>query len=220
MSIAHHLEQLYARIPQHVSLVAVSKFQPVSLIREAYTAGQRVFGENRSREMSEKIPLLPRDVQWHFIGHLQTNKVREVVGKAVLIQSADRVSVLKAIQLQAQRLGIVQDVLLQVYIAGEDTKQGFLPEELTSVAGLSLPNVRVCGVMGMATFTEDLQRVRKEFRGLRELFETLKKGPYAGSEAFRHCSMGMSGDYHIALEEGSTMVRIGSAIFPPRPQRP
>ncbi|MDD3697868.1 MAG: YggS family pyridoxal phosphate-dependent enzyme [Bacteroidales bacterium] len=220
MMIPDNVKRLRKEIPGHVSLVAVSKFQPVSLILQAYNAGQRIFGENRSREMTEKIPLLPNDIQWHFIGHLQTNKVREVVGKAVLIQSVDRIRLLNAIQSQAQQLGIIQDVLLQIHIAREDTKHGFLPGELPAVYELSVPNVRICGVMGMATFTDNTEWVRREFRLLRNLFDTMRNGPYAGDQSFVHCSMGMTGDYHIALEEGSTMVRIGSAIFPPRPQKP
>lgn len=218
--IAGNLKRLRERIPGEVSLVAVSKLQPISLILEAYNAGQHIFGENRSREMLQKIPLLPDDIQWHFIGHLQTNKVKEVVGNAVLIQSVDRIRLLNAIQVYARQLGIIQDILLQVHIAREDTKHGFSLAELSAVFRLSLPNVRICGLMGMATFTDDKELVRNEFRMLRSLFDTFKAGPFAGNQAFVHCSMGMTGDFDIALEEGSTMVRVGSAIFPPRPQKP
>ena len=218
--IACNIKHLLQEIPQNVTLVAVSKFQPVSLILEAYSAGLVVFGESRSQEMIRKIPLLPQDIQWHFIGHLQTNKVKEVVGRAAMIQSADSVRLLHAIQREASRKGIIQNVLLQVRIAREETKYGFMPSELPGVCSLHLANTRICGLMGMATLTEDKEQVRNEFRMLRRLFETLRSGPDVDSSAFCHCSMGMSGDYQIAVEEGSTMVRIGSAIFPPRPQKP
>ena len=217
--IARNLQHVREHIPENVSLLAVSKFQPSELILEAYRAGQRMFGENRSRELLEKIPLLPEDIQWHFIGHLQTNKVKEVVGRVVLIQSVDSIKLLNAIQKQAQKTGIVQDVLLQIHIALEETKQGFLPDELKQVHRLILPNVKICGLMGMATYTEDKEKVRNEFRQLRQLFNTLKAGPFLENPSFVHCSMGMTEDYPIALEEGSTMVRIGSAIFPPRPKK-
>ena len=217
--ISDRIQQLRKKIPANVSLLAVSKYQPPELILEAYRAGQRLFGENRSRELLEKIPLLPDDIQWHFIGHLQTNKVKDIVGRVVLIQSVDSVKLLNAIQKQAHKSGVVQDVLLQVYIAGEETKQGFLPEEIREINPLNLPNVNISGLMGMATFTDDKEKVRSEFRHMRNLFDTLKTGPYSTNPSFIHCSMGMTGDFPIALEEGSTMVRIGSAIFPPRPQK-
>ncbi|MFA5443805.1 MAG: YggS family pyridoxal phosphate-dependent enzyme [Bacteroidales bacterium] len=217
--IARNLHDLREIIPENVSLLAVSKFQPPGLILEAYRAGQRLFGESRSPELLEKIPLLPKDIQWHFIGHLQTNKVKDVVGRVVLIQSVDSLRLLNAIQKQAQMSGIVQDVLLQIYIAGEKTKQGFLPEEMSDINPSKLPNVNICGLMGMATFTQDKEKVRSEFRHLRKLFDTLQTGPYSLNPSFVHCSMGMTGDFPIALEEKSTMVRIGSAIFPPRPQK-
>lgn len=214
--IAQRLRQIHEEIPPQVTLIAVSKFQPVAFLKEAYLAGQRDFGENRPQEMVQKMPLMPPDVRWHFIGHLQTNKVRFVVGNAVLIHSVDSLSLLTAIQNQAEKLGIIQDVLLQVHIALEDTKQGFEPVNLALVPAF-LPNVRICGLMGMATLTSQTERVRTEFRSLRILFEQLKRGRYEGKEHFAHCSMGMSSDYRLAIEEGSTMVRIGSAIFPPRP---
>lgn len=217
--IARNLKHLREIIPENVSLLAVSKFQPPGLIMEAYRAGQRLFGESRSPELLEKIPLLPKDIQWHFIGHLQTNKVKDVVGRVALIQSVDSLRLLNAIQRQAQKSGIVQDVLLQIYIAGEETKQGFLPEEADGINPLNLPNVNICGLMGMATFTDDKEKVRTEFRQLKKLFDDLKADSYSSNPSFIHCSMGMTGDFSIALEEGSTMVRIGSAIFPPRPQK-
>ncbi len=220
MMIEEHVKHLHDLLPPDVVLVAVSKFQSTDLIQRAYNAGQRVFGENRSREMAEKIPLLPKDIEWHFIGRLQTNKVKEVVGYAKLIQSVDRDRLLRAIQTQAERLGVVQDVLLQVHIAQEETKQGYLPEEVLQVDKDMYPNVTLCGVMGMATFTDDKQVVAREFRQLRQLFDTLKQGRFADNPAFVHCSMGMTGDYETALEQGSTMLRIGSAIFPPRATGP
>ncbi|MFA5302118.1 MAG: YggS family pyridoxal phosphate-dependent enzyme [Bacteroidales bacterium] len=217
--IADRIRELRNKIPENVSLLAVSKFQPPELILEAYRAGQRLFGENRSGELLKKIPLLPNDIQWHFIGHLQTNKVKDIVGRVVLIQSVDSIRLLNAIQKQAKKSGVIQNVLLQIYIADEETKQGFLPQEISEINPLNLPNVNICGLMGMATFTQDKEKVRNEFRQLRKLFDTLQVGHYSSNPSFVHCSMGMTGDFSIALEEGSTMVRIGSAIFPPRPQK-
>lgn len=217
--IADRIRELRNKIPENVSLLAVSKFQPPELILEAYRAGQRLFGENRSGELLKKIPLLPNDIQWHFIGHLQTNKVKDIVGRVVLIQSVDSIRLLNAIQKQAKKSDVIQNVLLQIYIADEETKQGFLPQEISEINPLNLPNVNICGLMGMATFSQDKEKVRNEFRQLRKLFDTLQVGPYSSNPSFVHCSMGMTGDFSIALEEGSTMVRIGSAIFPPRPQK-
>ncbi len=199
--------------------MAVSKFQPVEYLLRAYRAGQRCFGENRPQEMALKIPQMGSDVQWHFIGHLQTNKVKQVVGAACLIHSIDSEHLLRAVSARAAELGITQDVLLQMHIAAEQTKQGFSAEELYAVAAQQWPNIRLCGLMGMATFTDDTVRVSREFRSLRCFFDKLKTQLFSDRDYFACCSMGMSGDYRIAVEEGSTMVRIGSAIFPPRPQR-
>lgn len=220
--VADRISVLQNELPSEVTLVAVSKFQPIERVREAYEAGQRIFGENRPQELEQKRALMPQEVVWHFIGHLQTNKIKSVVGKAALIQSVDRIHLLEAINAYAATLQCIQPILLQVHIATEETKQGFSPDELMDLVtrdfAASYPNVQVCGLMGMASFTDNEAQVRHEFRSLRSLFDSLR-GTVFGRESFAHCSMGMSSDYRIALEEGSTMVRLGTAIFPPRPRK-
>lgn len=217
--IEENLLRIKNELPSGVTLVAVSKFQPIENLMCAYNAGQRIFGENRPQEMALKIPQMSDQVLWHFIGHLQTNKLKQVVGKACLIHSIDSQHLLLKVNEMASQMGMVQDVLLQMHIAAEQTKQGFLEDELYEAAAQSLSNVRICGLMGMATFTDNQQQVSREFRFLRNCFDALKKGVFANQDYFAQCSMGMSEDYHLALEQGSTMVRIGSAIFPPRPQK-
>lgn len=202
--------EVRSSIPPHVTLVAVSKTKPVSAIEEVYAEGIREFGENRVQELVEKNAVLPSDINWHAIGHLQTNKVKQVVGLASLIHAVDSTRLFDAIEKQASKTGCVQDVLLQVHIAEESSKFGFDAAELEELLGsdrFNSSSVRVRGLMGMATFTDDTEQVRREFKGLKELFDK-----YAGG-SFDTLSMGMSGDYKIAIEEGSTMVRIGSAIF-------
>lgn len=220
--VSDRIRVLQNELPSEVTLVAVSKFQPIEMVREAYGAGQRIFGENRPQELEQKRALMPQDVVWHFIGHLQTNKIKNVVGKAALIQSVDRIHLLEAVNAYAATLQHIQPILLQVHIATEETKQGFSPDELMELVNRdvasSYPNVQVCGLMGMASFTDKEAQLRQEFRLLRTLFDTLR-GTFFERESFTHCSMGMSLDYGIALEEGSTMVRLGTAIFPPRPRK-
>ena len=200
-----------------VTLVAVSKTHPAERILSLYAQGQRHFGENRPQEMLEKYSTLPNDIHWHFIGHLQTNKVRLIAPFVTLIQSVDSLKLLQEVDKQAAKAGRIQDCLLQFHIAREDTKFGFdapaAQSMLASPAFKSLQHVRICGVMGMATFTEDTEQVRREFRELRRLFETLQRDFFADSPHFRECSMGMSDDWRLAVAEGSTMVRIGSLIF-------
>ena len=210
MSIASTILQLKKDLPSTVTLVAVSKFKPVEAIREAYDAGQRVFGENRPQELAAKAQVLPDDIQWHLIGHLQTNKVKLVLPYVTLIHSVDSERLLAAIDKEARAMGRTVDCLLEIHIAQETTKQGFLPEEAEALAAHigEYPNVRLRGVMGMATFTDDQEEVRREFRSLKALSERLSSLPGCDQ-----VSMGMSEDWPIAVEEGTTLVRIGTAIF-------
>lgn len=210
MSISSAIAQLQHELPSTVQLVAVSKFKPVEDIRLAYDAGQRAFGENRPQELALKAPLLPADIQWHFIGHLQTNKVKLILPYVTLIHSVDSERLLAEIDKQARALGKTVDCLLEVHIARETTKQGFLPEEAEAIARHmgEYPNVRLRGVMGMATFTDDFEEVRQEFRTLKALSQRLSDIPGCDQ-----VSMGMSEDWRIAVEEGTTIVRIGTFIF-------
>lgn len=212
--ISENIRRIKETLPQNVTLVAVSKFHPESSLMEAYAAGQRIFGESRAQELVRKAATMPGDVQWHFIGHLQMNKVRTVVPLVSLIHSIDSLKLLKAVDAEAAKLGKTVDVLLEVHVAKELTKSGFSEAECVNlVSGGSLcecSHVRLRGVMGMATNTDDAGEVRSEFRRISSLFHLLEKT--AGSN-FTEISMGMSDDYHIAVAEGSTMVRIGSGIF-------
>ncbi|MDI1322599.1 MAG: YggS family pyridoxal phosphate-dependent enzyme [Algoriphagus sp.] len=198
-------------------LVAVSKTKPIEDLREAYDAGIRDFGENKVQEIQEKQALLPSDVRWHMIGHLQSNKVKYIAPFVHLIHGVDSFKLLQEINKQGKKINRVIPCLLQVHIAEEETKFGFdkaeLEEMLNSTEFQELTHVQIAGLMGMATFTENHDQVRKEFRGLKQLFEELKTRTLPGFVQLKEISMGMSGDYLIAQEEGSTMVRIGSAIF-------
>lgn len=213
-TIAKRLEAIRSELLPGVSLVAVSKTKPVEMIQEAYEAGQRIFGENRAQEMASKFAALPTDIEWHMIGHLQTNKVKYIAPFVSLIHSVDSESLLEAIQKEAQKNNRVIPCLIQVYIATEESKHGFLPEQVLPLMEASLrnrfPNVAIQGLMGMASFTEDEQLIRREFLGLAKLYREVKTST---GLTLPILSMGMSGDYHIAMEEGSTMVRIGSSIF-------
>jgi hypothetical protein len=215
--IASNLSFLKSQIPQSVKLIAVSKTKPVSDIAEAYKSGQRYFGENRVQELVSKKDLLPQDIEWHLIGHLQNNKVKYVASFVSMIQSVDSFRLLNTINSEALKAERVIDCLLQIHIAAEETKYGFsfqdLQKNISSENVLNLKNVRICGVMGMATFTSDTGQISREFSYLRECFETLKSGYFSSVTYFKEISMGMSGDYTTAIEEGSTMVRIGSIIF-------
>lgn len=218
MSISQNLKILKEEIPQNVELVAVSKFHPASMIQEAYDAGQRLFGESRVQELIEKKQQLPVDIKWHFIGHLQTNKVRQLIGiQPYMIESVDSVKLLDLINRESEKKGIVSQVLLQLHVAREETKFGFYPEELidylNSDSYLSFNFVRICGLMGMATNTEDEEIIRTDFRKIHEVFVKIKENKRLQLPFFDKLSMGMSGDWRIGIEEGSNMVRIGSAIF-------
>ena len=215
--IKENLEKIRATVPEGVTLVAVSKTKPISDLQEAYDAGQRVFGENYPQEMRDKHEVLPQDIQWHFIGHLQTNKIKYIIPYVTLIHSIDTANLLEAVNKEAKKHDRVVDCLLQFHIALEETKFGLDLDEarqlLNSEAFKQMENVRICGVMGMGTFTENMDEVRKEFKHLRSIFETLKSDYFANQPQFKELSMGMSEDYPIAIEEGATLIRVGSKIF-------
>lgn len=201
----------------HATLVAVSKTHPAPIIRKLYDEGQRDFGENKVQEITDKQEQLPRDIRWHFIGHLQTNKVKYITPFVHLIHSVDSAKVLKEINKRAGNDGRRIDCLLQFHIAEEETKYGLdlaeARELLQSEVYRKMDNIRIVGVMGMATYTEDEGQVRKEFRHLKNIFDTLKQEFFPQAGHFKEISMGMSGDYQLAMQEGSTMVRIGSLLF-------
>ena len=215
--IKENLDIIRATVPSNVTLIAVSKTKPVSDLQEAYDAGQRIFGENKALEMRDKHQVLPEDIQWHFIGHLQTNKIKYIASFVTLIHAIDSLSLLEAVDKEAAKNNRVIDCLLQFHIAQEETKFGLDLEEaramLESESYKKLKNINICGVMGMATFTDDSAQVRNEFKSLKNIFETLKENYFVGNESFMEISMGMSDDYPIAIEEGATMVRVGSKIF-------
>lgn len=214
-TIAQRLTEIRSRLPQGVTLVAVSKFHPVEALQEAYDAGQRDFGESRAQELAVKVPAMPDDVRWHFIGHLQTNKVRRVVAHASLIQSIDSMRLLRAVNDEAAKIGRTIDVLLQVHVAQEETKTGFTPDELAELdwRPADTPAVRVRGVMGMATNTDDPERIAADFRAITAARDALASGAMAAQPDFDIISMGMSDDFEEAIAAGSTMVRIGTDIF-------
>lgn len=214
--IAREIELLREEIPAGIKLVAVSKFHPVGMVREAYDAGQRRFGESRVQELLEKIPVLPADIEWHFIGHLQTNKVKQLVGKTSMIESVDSVRLLDLIDSESRKAGVVTRVLMQVHVAREETKFGFLPEEILEYFRNKeyerLTSTHICGIMGMASNTDDMERVRADFAEIHSIFEKIKEiSPEL--RGFDQISMGMSHDWPVAVEEGATIVRIGSRIF-------
>ncbi|MBP5563968.1 MAG: YggS family pyridoxal phosphate-dependent enzyme [Bacteroidales bacterium] len=213
-------DEIRASLPAGVRLVAVSKFKPAEDISALYQHGQRVFGENHAQEMKAKHEILPQDIEWHFIGHLQTNKVKYIAPYVSLIHSIDSLDLLKEVNKHAVKNNRVIPCLLQFHIADEETKFGFTFEECAAMLNSSefqeLKNVKIHGVMGMATFTDDQEQVRGEFRHLHQIFQDLKVQYFAQEPDFKEISMGMSEDYPIAIEEGSTLVRIGSAIFGPR----
>ncbi|MEI8007631.1 MAG: YggS family pyridoxal phosphate-dependent enzyme [Bacteroidota bacterium] len=222
MTIIEKLDLLYHSIPQVVRMIVVSKTQSHENITEAYNAGQRDFGENKVQEMISKAAALPPDIHWHFIGHLQTNKVKYIVPVVYMIHSIDSLKLLKEVDREALKAGRIISCLLQIHIASEETKFGLDPVEafrlLDSAEYRAMQNVRIRGLMGMATFTDDTNLVRQEFRYLRECFGRIKAEYFQADTSFCELSMGMSGDYSLAIEEGSTMVRIGSAIFGERPK--
>lgn len=215
--IAENITRIKSSLPSNVKLIAVSKTKPASDIQKAYDAGQRIFGENKVQELVSKYDLLPKDIEWHMIGHLQSNKVKYMAHFVSLIHGVDSFSLLKEINKQAQKNNRIQNVLLQFHVAQEETKFGFSYEEaeqmLSSKEFQNLENISVVGVMGMASFTENQSQIHAEFKMLKFYFDLLKTQFFIDKNSFKEISMGMSGDYQIAIEEGSTMVRIGSSIF-------
>ncbi len=212
--IAQQLQKIKASLPSHVTLVAVSKTKPTSDLQVAYEAGQRDFGENKVQELVDKYAVLPKDIRWHMIGHLQTNKVKYIVPFVHLIHGVDSLKLLQEIEKQASKVGRKVNTLLQYYIAQEESKFGLSAEELEEIIKnkADFPHINFCGLMGMASFTDDQNIVFKEFSTLKNVFDTLQLNNTFG-ETFKTLSMGMSGDYAIAIECGSTMVRVGSSIF-------
>lgn len=217
MCVSERIDKIRNGLPENVRLVAVSKTKPAEEIMMAYDSGQRVFGENKAQELIAKQPEMPSDIEWHFIGHLQRNKVKYLAPFVAMIESVDSLRLLKEINKEAIKAERVIPCLLQFHIASEETKFGLDLNEasdlLESEAYAAMENIRICGVMGMATFTTDEAILRKEFRQLKSYFEQVRAKHFAGSEDFKEISMGMSGDYKIAIEEGSTNVRVGTAIF-------
>jgi pyridoxal phosphate enzyme (YggS family) len=220
MSIKQKIFDIKSSFPEEVKLVAVSKFHSAETIKEAYDAGQRIFGESRVQELAEKQPVLPQDIEWHFIGTLQTNKVKYIVPYISMIQSVDTMKLLEEINRQARKVNRLINVLLEVHVAKEESKHGFSMEECKSVFSNDLsilfPNVKIYGLMGMATFTNDVVQIEQEFKKLHDLFEEIKTLPQVDKTVFKVLSMGMSGDYQLAISQGSTMVRIGTGIFADR----
>ncbi|GHV32190.1 YggS family pyridoxal phosphate enzyme [Bacteroidia bacterium] len=217
MNVAENLRQIKETLPENVRLTAVSKFHPESVLLEAYAAGQRIFGENHVQELVPKYEHLPKDIEWHFTGHLQANKVKHIAPFIHTIQSADSLRLLEEINRQAQNHNRKINVLLQIHIAQETHKFGFLYEEVEKLLEEkkidALKNIQIGGLMGLATFTDDEQQIRREFNGLNAFFTKIKNNYFAGAHFFNELSIGMSDDYLIAIEEGSTIVRIGGRIF-------
>ena len=217
MNISCQLQKIWNELPASVRLLAVSKQHPAEMILEAYHAGQRIFGENKVQELMAKHEKLPKDIEWHFIGHLQTNKIKYILPFVAMIHSIDSEKLLLAVDKFAHKAGRKVNVLLQIHIAKEETKCGFTEEEclnlLNSGLDKTLNSVCICGLMGMATFTEDMATVRSECDKLSSFFGRLKQAFFLSENTFKELSIGMSEDYHEAIAAGSTLVRIGSKIF-------
>lgn len=217
MDVTKNIRKIKEELPDKVKLVAVSKTKPNEIVLEAYNAGHRIFGENRVQDLIKKFEELPKDIEWHFIGHPQTNKVKYIAPFVSVIHGVDSLKLLKVINKEGKKNNRVINCLLQFHIARETTKFGLTIDEareiLSSMEFKTMQNVSLIGVMGMATFTDDTNQIRKEFHMLKDIFHTLKNEYLSGSESFTDISMGMSDDYPIALEEGSTMIRVGSKIF-------
>ena len=215
-----HLNEVLSSLPEGVRLVAISKYHPNEYIEEAYAEGQRIFGESHEQELRQKVETLPHDILWHFIGHLQTNKVKYIASYITMIESVDSLKLLREIDKQAAKNERVIDVLLEIHIAAEETKYGLTPDACRALLADSewrqLEHVRICGLMMMASNVDDEEQIRSEFRIARQLFDELKAQYFADAPWFCERSWGMSHDYPIAVEEGSTMVRIGTTIFGPR----
>jgi len=217
MNISQNIDRVLKSIPENVKLIAVSKTKPQDAIIEAYEGGYKVFGENKPQELKQKHEALPKDIEWHFIGHLQTNKVKYIAGFVQLIHAVDSIKLLQEINKQALKHDRVINCLLQFHIAQEESKFGYnlseVKEMLNSEAFMNLKGINIVGVMGMATFTDNQDQVRSEFKQLKTNYDVLKSEFFQDKTDFTEVSMGMSGDYELAVEEGSTMVRVGSSIF-------
>ncbi|WP_455587199.1 YggS family pyridoxal phosphate-dependent enzyme [Bacteroides sp.] len=217
MNIAENLKQVLAELPTNVRLVAVSKFHPNEAIEEAYSVGQRIFGESKVQEMTDKYESLPKDIEWHFIGHLQTNKIKYMAPYVAMIHGIDSYKLLVEVNKQAAKVGRIIKCLLQLHIAQEETKFGFSADECREMLAAgewkSLKYVQICGLMGMASNTDDIEQIDREFCSLNELFKEVKENYFPDSDAFCELSMGMSHDYHQAIAKESTLVRVGSKIF-------
>ena len=218
--VKENLKRVLADLPQGVRLVAISKYHPNEYIEAAYQEGQRIFGESHEQELRQKVETLPKDIQWHFIGHLQTNKVKYIAPYITMIEAVDSFKLLKEIDKQAAKNERVIDVLLELHIAEEETKYGLTPDACRQLLAAGdwreLSHVRICGLMMMASYVDDEQQIRSEFRIAKNLFDELKAQYFADEPSFCECSWGMSHDYPIAIMEGSTMVRVGTTIFGPR----
>ncbi|RLD54361.1 MAG: YggS family pyridoxal phosphate-dependent enzyme [Bacteroidetes bacterium] len=217
MSISNNINQILNQIPNKVKLVAVSKTKPIEDIQEAYNGNYKIFGENKVQELVEKYEALPKDIEWHMIGHLQSNKVKYIASFVYLIHAVDNFKLLKTINKEALKNNRTINCLLQIHIAKEETKFGFSFDEIKQMLDSDeykdLENINIIGVMGMATFTDDKEIVASEFQYLNDCFKELKKTYFFNSPDFKELSMGMSGDYKIAIEKGSTIIRVGSSIF-------
>lgn len=216
MSIAENIRRISATLPEGVALCAVSKFHPVEALKQAYEAGQRVFGESRVQELLAKIPQMPDDVRWHFIGHLQTNKVKQIIGRTAMIESVDSERLLRLINSESERAGVITNILMQLHVAAEETKFGFSPAELIELFRSrkyqEFRFVKFCGVMGMATNTDSTERILADFQTISKTLHVIKEIAPELTE-FNTVSMGMSDDYPLAIDCGSTMVRVGTGIF-------
>ena len=217
MSISQNIVQLKASLPANVTLVAVSKFHPAEALMEAYNAGQRVFGESRAQELTAKQKVLPGDIEWHFIGPLQSNKVKDIAPFIHTIHSIDSLKLLQEVNKQAAKNNRIIRVLLEIHVAQEETKHGLSPDEcrelLQNEQLAEQGNIQICGLMGMATYTDDIALIEQEFHILHELFSELKAIYFIGNDNFAVLSMGMSHDYPVAIRQGSTMIRVGTSIF-------
>jgi pyridoxal phosphate enzyme (YggS family) len=217
MNIQENINKIKQTIPKDVLLIAVSKTKPIEDIMEAYNGGQRVFGENKAQEMRDKHEKLPKDIQWHFIGHLQENKVKYIVPYVAMIHSIDSLHLLSEINKKAIQCDRVIDCLFEIDIAHEESKFGMSKDEVFSLLSnqeyKEMKNVRICGVMGIGSITDNKEKTKEEFKNLKEIFFLIKENFFANKDFFKHISMGMSGDYDIAIKQGSTMIRVGSKIF-------
>ncbi len=217
VDIKGNIVKVTATLPQNVELLAVTKFHPIEALQEAYDYGLRRFGENRVQELLSKQPNMPSDIKWHFIGHLQSNKVRQIIGRVEMIESVDTVRLLNIIDRESQRAGVVTNVLLQLHVAREETKFGFSVDELMDFfenRGFeSLSATHICGLMGMASNTDDMERVASDFKEISRCYDLIRNDKRLGLQGFDILSMGMTNDYEIAIREGSNHVRIGTAIF-------